>query len=143
MREAIWRTLIADQAALSETRRQESRRFCTGEIPPPGIYGHLYDVFMQIPGVPDDFFEDQESLNAKELALLYTEPLVKRFSEVLNDCSDFITKHGFIGIDPSSMKAGDLVVILFGADVPFILRQEGGHHTLLGDCYVHASWRPN
>jgi hypothetical protein len=31
-----------------------------------------------------------------------------------------------------------VVAILFGADVPFVLRQDGEQWAFLGDCYVHG-----
>jgi hypothetical protein len=32
---------------------------------------------------------------------------------------------------------GDLVVVLFGGRVPFVLRQQGKRYTLIGECYIH------
>lgn len=37
----------------------------------------------------------------------------------------FITRDGGVGLGPSSMCADDVVVILRGGDVPFIMRQSG------------------
>ncbi|KAI1213864.1 heterokaryon incompatibility protein-domain-containing protein [Annulohypoxylon truncatum] len=52
----------------------------------------------------------------------------------------FITKRGFIGIGPACMKAGDLVAVILGVPVPFIIRktgdQENQKYVLLGECYV-------
>lgn len=42
------------------------------------------------------------------------------------------------GVAPDATRVGDLVVVLFGARVPFILRQHGSHYVLLGECYVHG-----
>ncbi|KAF2711674.1 hypothetical protein K504DRAFT_357273, partial [Pleomassaria siparia CBS 279.74] len=50
----------------------------------------------------------------------------------------FITKHQRIGLGSHRLKQGDLVVILFGADMPFLLRNKGTHFTLLGCAYVHG-----
>jgi hypothetical protein len=36
------------------------------------------------------------------------------------------------------MQVGDVVAVLFGARVPFVLRQQqDGRYRLIGDCYVH------
>ncbi|KAG4435709.1 hypothetical protein IFR05_008795 [Cadophora sp. M221] len=43
-----------------------------------------------------------------------------------------ITRSGFFGIGVSGIQEGDLVVILFGFDVPMILRRAGEHFTLIG-----------
>ncbi|KAI0890637.1 uncharacterized protein GGS22DRAFT_151462 [Annulohypoxylon maeteangense] len=52
----------------------------------------------------------------------------------------FMTKRGFIGIGPACMKSGDLVVVILGVPVPFIVRrtedQESQKYILLGECYV-------
>ena len=36
-------------------------------------------------------------------------------------------------------ERGDLVAIIMGADVPFVLRSTGvGTYELVGDCYIHG-----
>lgn len=42
-----------------------------------------------------------------------------------------------IGTGPDGLRVGDLVCVLYGGDVPFILHPDGqGHYTLTGGCYV-------
>ncbi|KAJ8116079.1 hypothetical protein OPT61_g2429 [Boeremia exigua] len=49
------------------------------------------------------------------------------------------TETGMIGFVPMRAKKGDLVCILHGASVPFILRQTtGGKFQLVGECYMHG-----
>jgi hypothetical protein len=37
------------------------------------------------------------------------------------------------------MLPGDKVVVLFGAELPFILRQDkDGHYQVIGEAYVHG-----
>lgn len=50
----------------------------------------------------------------------------------------FATSNGFIGIGPCNIKCGDLAVVLFGADVPYILRKEGDEYCLIGDAFVYG-----
>lgn len=50
----------------------------------------------------------------------------------------FRTSKGYLGLGPEILKPGDVVAVIFGAKVPFILRPEGDHYLLLGDCYVHG-----
>lgn len=45
----------------------------------------------------------------------------------------FATKNGYIGLAPGEAKQGDLVVVLFGASLPFIIRQEGKHFLVVGE----------
>jgi hypothetical protein len=68
----------------------------------------------------------------------------ERFAEVAGSAchgrSFFITKAGFFGIGPGILKEEDSVVILLGADVPFIIREKEkfGGYALIGECYVHG-----
>ncbi|PVH83087.1 hypothetical protein DL98DRAFT_120388 [Cadophora sp. DSE1049] len=50
----------------------------------------------------------------------------------------FVTRRGFMGLAPTSAQEGDLVTILFGGNIPFILRSEGQHYRMLGQTYVHG-----
>jgi len=43
------------------------------------------------------------------------------------------TKKGRVGLAPTETKEGDLVVVLFGASLPFILRSEEDHYILVGE----------
>jgi hypothetical protein len=54
--------------------------------------------------------------------------------------SFFVTKRGYIGIGPDTMKHGDTVCTLFGSTVPFILRPVKGSEKfrLIGESYVHG-----
>lgn len=50
----------------------------------------------------------------------------------------FVTRNGYYGLGPHSMLPRDKVVVLFGADVPFILRQAGDRWKLVGECYLNG-----
>ncbi|KAF5661391.1 heterokaryon incompatibility protein [Fusarium heterosporum] len=67
-------------------------------------------------------------------------------SMVLNQ-SFFITKSGYLGIGPPHIRDGDVVSVLLGSRVPFILRPAQGDMTkiggrngfsFIGDSYVHG-----
>ncbi|KAF2489317.1 HET-domain-containing protein [Lophium mytilinum] len=49
----------------------------------------------------------------------------------------FITLTGFIGIGPKHAAPGDLVCLLYGGDVFYIIRKYFGQHQFVGDAYVH------
>ncbi|PVH75711.1 HET-domain-containing protein [Cadophora sp. DSE1049] len=55
----------------------------------------------------------------------------------------FGTANGYMGRGPHGMQVGDLVVVLLGAKVPFVLRKAGetGRLLLVGECYVHGIMR--
>ena len=49
----------------------------------------------------------------------------------------FVPKSGYMGMGPESVKDGDLVVILFGGNVPYVLRCTGPRcYALVGERYV-------
>ncbi|KAH7068499.1 heterokaryon incompatibility protein-domain-containing protein [Paraphoma chrysanthemicola] len=53
----------------------------------------------------------------------------------------FRTSRGYLGLGPRSMREGDLVVVLHGGRMPFVLRLMGqpgaAYFVLVGDCFVH------
>ena len=54
----------------------------------------------------------------------------------------FITESGHLGLGPSSMMSGDTVAILFGGNVPYILRPlENGQWHFVGECYLDGYMR--
>jgi hypothetical protein len=63
-----------------------------------------------------------------------------RFHEAfVQACVDrrfFITKSGLMGIGPDNMKEGDVVTVLFGGNVPYLLRPVDAGFKFLGECYV-------
>jgi len=48
----------------------------------------------------------------------------------------FVTREGHLGLGPTEMLKNDRVVVLFGCDVPVVLRREGSSYRLIGQCYV-------
>jgi hypothetical protein len=77
-----------------------------------------------------------EALNAHENAeaAIFQEQVNK----ACNGRSLFVTEKGFIGLGPAWTQHGDVVSILLGGSVPFVLRREPWSFTLVGECYVHG-----
>ena len=51
----------------------------------------------------------------------------------------YLTQKGYVGLGHEGMQVGDLVCILQGGPVPFLLRRtEGGEYVLVRDTYVHG-----
>lgn len=51
----------------------------------------------------------------------------------------FVTAAGHLGLGPGSIQAGDALVVLWGGQVPFVMRREpGGSWKLIGEAYVHG-----
>ena len=54
----------------------------------------------------------------------------------------FITATGMMGMSPPASKAKDQICMLFGGEVPFVLRPIGLSFQLIGDAYVRVEGRP-
>jgi hypothetical protein len=54
----------------------------------------------------------------------------------------FLTTRGYLGLGQEGFRPGDIVCILSGGEVPFLLRQLRPQHPeafhFLGECYVHG-----
>jgi hypothetical protein len=50
----------------------------------------------------------------------------------------FFTKDHCLGLGPSGMQKGDQICILFGGEVPFVLRQRDDYYILIGECYIES-----
>jgi hypothetical protein len=48
----------------------------------------------------------------------------------------FVTEDGHVAVGPEHIKKGEIVSIVYGSKVPFILRQCSGHMHMIGECYV-------
>ncbi|KAG8666677.1 hypothetical protein FPOAC2_11792 [Fusarium poae] len=48
----------------------------------------------------------------------------------------FVTDLDFFGVGPVTMREGDMLCVLFGAAVPFVLRRTQGGYKLIGECYA-------
>lgn len=55
----------------------------------------------------------------------------------ISDCRvPLITKKGHLGISSMSVKEGDLIVLVSGAQTPFILRRTGTKYMVVGEAYI-------
>lgn len=50
----------------------------------------------------------------------------------------FVSATGHVGLAPHGVREGDLIFIVLGSDVPFVLRQNGEAYELLGEAYVQG-----
>lgn len=49
----------------------------------------------------------------------------------------FQTSRGYVGLGPLISKPGDIICILFGGNVPYVLRPKDGYYQFVGECYIH------
>jgi Heterokaryon incompatibility protein (HET) len=50
----------------------------------------------------------------------------------------FISKRGYIGLGPKAACKGDILSVLLGGDLIYLLRTNGQETELVGECYVHG-----
>ncbi|KAF2489605.1 hypothetical protein BU16DRAFT_531133 [Lophium mytilinum] len=50
----------------------------------------------------------------------------------------FVMDDGLMGVGPTAIEEGDLIAVLFGGKVPYIIRPAEKGYRFLGECYVHG-----
>jgi hypothetical protein len=51
----------------------------------------------------------------------------------------FMSEQGYVGLAPSHAEPGDVIIIIYGAIVPFIVRRlSNGQSQFVGEAYVHG-----
>jgi len=124
---AFWRTLCADVLHVSKSEiKSNSSKAIYRRADDSGLAAYrawrAVDQEMSqrqtsiIDGQWQDAAEPQE-VNEKKNAFHYA------MESASSSRIFFVTGKGYMGIGPSSMKKGDLVCVLLGSSVPFILRQ--------------------
>ena len=59
-------------------------------------------------------------------------------TKVSNGRALFPTVKGYVGLGLAEMQTGDKFAILLGSSVPFVIKEQEDHYTLVGECYVHG-----
>jgi hypothetical protein len=83
----------------------------------------------------------QDHLGVEELSdrIKLSANLVEAVSAAWNGRQFFMSEKGYMGLAPITTRVGDAVCILFGGQVPFILRERDDFaHSMIGECYVHG-----
>lgn len=142
--QSLWRTLVADSARGTKH-------------PAPANYKLYYELAKRI-YIDDPRYSDRDWKEAQALASI--DP---RFSQTeLAGANEYyypflvasigrrfcITEGGRLSLVPSGAEKGDVVCVLKGASVPFMLRrcedetgEEEPTYVLVGDCYVDGIMR--
>ncbi|KAF2810809.1 HET-domain-containing protein [Mytilinidion resinicola] len=66
------------------------------------------------------------------------EVFYERSLNAVHSVRPFISTSGFVGLAPLRVQVGDVVCILLGGDVPYLLRKCGESYILVGEAYVHG-----
>ncbi|GME28878.1 uncharacterized protein K452DRAFT_353118 [Neofusicoccum parvum] len=140
--EAFWKTLVVGKDGEG---RQRS----------PGSFSEIFSLLLdestgQSPTFPDQTYSARQ-LRPKgkgrlELVNLHTRAPAKTYQEIRTALHSAMrsrrmgtTEKGYLGLLPRQTKPGDVVCILLGCNVPFIIRKaDKGMYRLVGECYVHG-----
>lgn len=50
-----------------------------------------------------------------------------------------LTNSGYIGLGLDTARNGDIVAVIYGCNMPMVLRPEEGYYVVVGECYVHGA----
>jgi hypothetical protein len=144
-KEAFWRVPCGDQLWLDNRRKRATAAGfeAYGALLKEMLYYKsiiTYDSRQEqnlpalIPGVSVDRQKEEYSdlIRSKERSQ-YARALDRQ-----NDRRPFLSQQGYLGLAPAHAKEGDLVVILFGAVQPYVLRRSGQKYELVGEAYVYG-----
>ncbi|KAG4430207.1 hypothetical protein IFR05_014309 [Cadophora sp. M221] len=134
--EAFWRTLMAGRMSYHEGH----------EIPPSAIYQEYFEVWMGRAPVPEEFKLLNTNLCPDAIKELFTKPLTDAIIPKCHGRSFILTRRGTMGLAPARTIVGDVVAVLEGGNVPFILRHleerkvenVPEYYSLVGESYIHG-----
>ncbi|MCJ1378393.1 hypothetical protein MMC17_001491 [Xylographa soralifera] len=125
--DALWRTLVTNRFLFG-------RAHTMGSKIAPQTFGKMFEVFRNRSPVPLSF---QPQMPLPQRKQEYVKDFLQ--SMQLGDQRFFVTANGRIGIGPHDLQKDDVVVIILGADMPFVLRARGDIYQLIGCSYVHGA----
>ena len=82
--------------------------------------------------------EVEHRKRAEVLSAQFEDDIARFDISLLQECRHrrlFITVQGYMGLAPPTAREGDLVCVLLGGDVPFILRPSNSNYSLIGESY--------
>lgn len=125
-RETFWRTIIADHSFVDPDHPV---------TPATDEFQALFEVWCDLKPIPDDF---KPTLMSWERRLRYCSSFLRSVDMIMTTQCFFTTVCGRMGIGPYRLRPKDVVVILFGGNLPFILRPKGPDYELIGTAYMHG-----
>jgi hypothetical protein len=110
---AIWRTMMGN-------------RFGDGPLPATADYGVCYKQWKEAVA---------EGITMVDSELTKFNERVSTFCHLRAFC---VTDKGRIGLVPAKTQKGDLVCIFSDGEIPYVLRAHNGHHSWIGEAYIHG-----
>lgn len=120
---------------------------CSGKLSSLVPNGDIEESFHQVlknfqvigfePSLEAVMGSSTDDLLVKDKAVLY---FVEQVRQAVVRRRLARSHRGFYGLVPDAAKENDVICILFGSTVPFILRSDGASGTwrLVGECYLHG-----
>ncbi|KIM98489.1 hypothetical protein OIDMADRAFT_128054, partial [Oidiodendron maius Zn] len=144
--EVEWRTLIANRTKTLRDLQGIGSNAWDGDLSEPTAQlGEAYKALKLFCWVVENnpgyiFSSDERIAFLQTTKKPYEQPLLDTRSGRLL-CR---TEGGYVGLVPRHTQAGDLVCIVYGSPVPFIVRESDereGAHRVVGECYIHGIMR--
>ena len=144
--EVEWRTLIANRTKTLRDLQGIGSNAWDGDLSEPTAQlGEAYKALKLFCWVVENnpgyiFSGDERIAFLQTTKKPYEQPLLDTRSGRLL-CR---TERGYVGLVPRHTQAGDLVCIVYGSPVPFIVRESDereGSHRVVGECYIHGIMR--
>lgn len=153
--DAFWRTLVADKDAPLGLHRDQTAK----ERAPAAAFAEVFSLLLDAstgasPSLPGQTYSKRQRLPRGKPGRLEPAGLAARrqpaaafkqlrvaLQAALAGRRFGVTERGFLGVFPGYVGAGDVVCVLEGFHVPFVLRPadgEEGKFAVLGECYVHG-----
>lgn len=126
LEDALWRTPITD---LESTSAGEYKRASRAVQKGYQLYrtGFFCATMKRI--------ELEQRSDDIRLVVKYWRPMVTRSS----GRKYFVSQRGYLGVGPMTTLQGDVIAIMFGMNIPLVLRPVGGdHYQIVGEAYVHG-----
>jgi hypothetical protein len=145
--EVLWRTVFADRTF---TERPMPLNIMRHVVRTGRAVSASYDAFRNAgntfpvtrAGMAPEFegiFRNAEDALAFASALKEAVPLIGGAQYIRTLC---ITDNSYLALVPQHTNPGDIVCVLYGAQVPFVLRptetSNGTKYRLVGECYLHG-----
>lgn len=96
----------------------------------------MLELFLGVPGASDTI--PWPGLPVTGYEAYYWPRFHLTRGTVMGGASAFVTRAGYFASGPKTVRAGDVVCVLFGCDTPVVLRPVGNQYALVGPCYVEG-----
>ena len=153
--EAVWRTPIADRECSALETRRATEKSLASWMELTETSNHDKTEEDKIPKILEDSTsaesanEELDGIESSKVNQIPPYPevdeggFVYSYANILYDTAflrrGFVSSKGYLGLGPQYTREGDIMVIIFGADMPYILRKlENGQYMLIGEAYVHG-----